>query len=203
MNKIKTSEPKPLWKIRCTLGEGTLWVNEHNSIYFVDIKKKKICSFNIKNKKKKIFKVNKEIGFIAHEFQEVEQKIRGSSQFKPVEGVKDQMDANQGTPIYQKIHYEKITPILWGALKETIAKIENLEEKNKVYFNGRSTYKIIDLPDYWLESVHIDSITVQLTPIKNHQSLYVEKIVNNQIHINSEKRGERLDYFYNIYGEKK
>ena len=66
MNKIKTSEPKPLWKIRCTLGEGTLWVSEHKSIYFVDIKKKKIYSFNIKNKKKKIFKVNKEIGFIAH-----------------------------------------------------------------------------------------------------------------------------------------
>ena len=60
MNKIKTSEPKPLWKLRCTLGEGTLWVSEHNSIYFVDIKKKKICSFNIKNKKKKTFKVNKE-----------------------------------------------------------------------------------------------------------------------------------------------
>ena len=28
MNKIKTSEPKPLWKIRCTLGEGTLWVSD-------------------------------------------------------------------------------------------------------------------------------------------------------------------------------
>ena len=66
MNKIKTSEPIPLWKLRCTLGEGTLWVSEHNSIYFVDIKKKKIFSLNIKNKKKKIFKVNKEIGFIAH-----------------------------------------------------------------------------------------------------------------------------------------
>ena len=66
MNKIKTSEPKLLWKLRCTLGEGTLWVSEHNSIYFVDIKKKKICSFNIKNKKKRTFKVNKEIGFIAH-----------------------------------------------------------------------------------------------------------------------------------------
>jgi len=66
MNKIKTSEPKPLWKIKCILGEGTLWVREHNSIYFVDIKKKKIFSFNVKNKKKKIFKVNKEIGFIAH-----------------------------------------------------------------------------------------------------------------------------------------
>ena len=40
MNKIKTLEPKPIWKLRCTLGEGTLWVKEHNSIYFVDIKKK-------------------------------------------------------------------------------------------------------------------------------------------------------------------
>ena len=66
MNEIKTSEPKLLWKIRCILGEGTLWVKEHNSIYFVDIKKKNIYSFNIKNKKKRIFKVNKEIGFIAH-----------------------------------------------------------------------------------------------------------------------------------------
>ncbi len=66
MNKIKTTEPKPIWKLRCTLGEGTLWVKEHNSIYFVDIKKKKICSLNIRSKKKNIFKVNKEIGFIAH-----------------------------------------------------------------------------------------------------------------------------------------
>ena len=38
MIKIKTTEPKVLWKLRCKLGEGTLWVKEHNSIYFVDIK---------------------------------------------------------------------------------------------------------------------------------------------------------------------
>jgi len=66
MNKIKTTEPKVIWKLRCKLGEGTLWVKEHNSIYFVDIKKKKLFSLNIKNKKKKIYKVNKEIGFLAH-----------------------------------------------------------------------------------------------------------------------------------------
>lgn len=64
--KIKTSKPKILWKLRCTLGEGTLWVKEHNSIYFVDIKKKRICFINIKKKIKKIIKVNKEIGFLAH-----------------------------------------------------------------------------------------------------------------------------------------
>jgi sugar lactone lactonase YvrE len=43
-----------------------LWIKEHNSIYFVDIKKKKIFILNIKNQKKKIIKVNKEIGFLAH-----------------------------------------------------------------------------------------------------------------------------------------
>ena len=66
MNKIKTSEPKPIWKIRCTLGEGTLWVKEHNSIYFVDIKKKKIFILDTKHNKKKIIKLKKEIGFISH-----------------------------------------------------------------------------------------------------------------------------------------
>ena len=66
MIKIKTLEPKILWKVRCTLGEGTLWVKEHNSIYFTDIKKRKIYSFNIKTKKKNIYNVNKEVGFLAH-----------------------------------------------------------------------------------------------------------------------------------------
>ena len=66
MNKIKTTEPKVIWKLKCTLGEGTLWVKEHNSIYFVDIKKKCFFSLNIKNNKKKKYKVNKEIGFVAH-----------------------------------------------------------------------------------------------------------------------------------------
>ena len=66
MNKIQTSEPKVLWNLKCILGEGTLWVKEHDSIYFVDIKKKRIHILNNKNKKKKIVKVNKEIGFLAH-----------------------------------------------------------------------------------------------------------------------------------------
>ena len=66
MNKIKTTEPKVIWKLKCTLGEGTLWVKEHNSIYFVDIKKKCFFSLNIKNNKKKKYKVNKEIGFVSH-----------------------------------------------------------------------------------------------------------------------------------------
>ena len=63
---IKTSKPTVIWKAKTILGEGTLWVPSHNSIYFVDIKKKKILILNTKLKKKKIIKVDKEIGFIAH-----------------------------------------------------------------------------------------------------------------------------------------
>ena len=64
--KIITSEPEVIWKPKTILGEGTLWVPSHNSIYFVDIKKKKILILNIKNNKKRIVKINKEIGFLAH-----------------------------------------------------------------------------------------------------------------------------------------
>ena len=64
--KIKTSTPKILWKLKSKLGEVTLWVKDHNSIYFVDIKKKTINSLNIKNNIKKVYRVNKEIGLLAH-----------------------------------------------------------------------------------------------------------------------------------------
>ena len=63
---IKNSKPLCIWQNKSSLGEGTLWVPNLNSIIFVDIKKKKIFLLNNKSKKKKIVKVNKEIGFISH-----------------------------------------------------------------------------------------------------------------------------------------
>jgi|TARA_B100001964_G_scaffold211469_1_gene246789 sugar lactone lactonase YvrE len=63
---IKTSKPKAIWRAKTILGEGTLWVPSHNSIYFVDIKKKRILILNIKSNKKKIIKIDKEIGFLSH-----------------------------------------------------------------------------------------------------------------------------------------
>ena len=63
---IQNSKIKCAWKTKLLLGEGTLWVSKLNSIFFVDIKKKKILILNIKTNKKKILKVNKEIGFVAH-----------------------------------------------------------------------------------------------------------------------------------------
>lgn len=64
--KIKTSKPECIWQTKAFLGEGTLWVKSLNSIFFTDIKKKKIFIFNTKTKRKKIIKINKEIGFLSH-----------------------------------------------------------------------------------------------------------------------------------------
>jgi len=63
---IITSEPKVIWNSKAILGEGTLWVPSHNSIYFVDIKRKRILILNIKTNKKRIIKIDKEIGFLTH-----------------------------------------------------------------------------------------------------------------------------------------
>ena len=63
---IKSSKPICIWKLKSFLGEGTLWVPFLNSIFFVDIKKKKVFILNTKTNKKKILKVDKEIGFISH-----------------------------------------------------------------------------------------------------------------------------------------
>ena len=63
---IKNSKPICVWKNKSLLGEGTLWVPTLNSIFFVDIKKKKIFILNTKSKKRKVLKVNKEIGFASH-----------------------------------------------------------------------------------------------------------------------------------------
>jgi sugar lactone lactonase YvrE len=64
--QIKTSTPEAIWKAKTLLGEGTLWVPSKSSIFFVDIKKKKILTFNLKTNKKKIIKLDKEIGFLSH-----------------------------------------------------------------------------------------------------------------------------------------
>ena len=63
---IKSSKPECIWKLKSFLGEGTLWVPSLYSIFFVDIKKKKILFLNTKTEKKKVLKVDKEIGFVSH-----------------------------------------------------------------------------------------------------------------------------------------
>jgi len=64
--KIKISKPECIWKLKALLGEGVMWLSNQKSIFFVDIKKKNIFILNLKTNKKKIIKIDKEIGFICH-----------------------------------------------------------------------------------------------------------------------------------------
>jgi hypothetical protein len=59
-------------------------------------------------------------GFMAHEVQDVIHEA--------VSGVKDEVD-EEGNPVYQSIDQSKLVPLLTAALKEAIAKIEDLETR--------------------------------------------------------------------------
>jgi fibronectin-binding autotransporter adhesin len=73
-----------------------------------------------------------------------------------------------------------------------------------VYTRGRTTGKIIELPDYWTGLVDEDTITVDLTPIGKHQKLYVEKIEGNRVYINNEGLfSGSISCFYTVWGERK
>jgi hypothetical protein len=76
--------------------------------------------------------------------------------------------------------------------------------ENGVYVRGRLKGNIIELPEYWTELVHEDSITVNLTPIGKHQKLYVEDIKDNQVIVGNENLlGKEINCFYTVYAERK
>ncbi len=74
--------------------------------------------------------------------------------------------------------------------------------ENGVYVRGKSTETVIELPDYWTELVHDDSITVSLTPIGNSPTPRVLKIDNNKVYVFSKENGP-IEYFFVVYGERK
>tara|TARA_B100001989_G_scaffold61895_1_gene41594 strand:- start:410 stop:1282 length:873 start_codon:yes stop_codon:yes gene_type:complete len=79
-----------------------------------------------------------------------------------------------------------------------------------VYYRGRLKGKnIIELPYYWKDLVHEDSITVQLQPIGKNQNLVIESFNSTYIVVELGSNqdfltGEILiDCFYHVYGERK
>ena len=66
-----------------------------------------------------------------------------------------------------------------------------------VYVRGKSKETVISLPDYWIDLVHEDSITVQLTAIGGTQDLYVEEIKDNKVYVTG------THYFYTVQAERK
>ena len=80
-----------------------------------------------------------------------------------------------------------------------------------VYCRGRlKESNIIQLPYYWKDLVHEDSITVQLQPIGSNQNLVIQEFNNEFIVIAEDSTNTDLitdlstiDCFYHVYGERK
>ena len=80
-----------------------------------------------------------------------------------------------------------------------------------VYCRGRlKDSNVINLPDYWKDLVHEDSITVQLQPIGTNQNLVIQEFNNEFIVIAEDSTNTDLitdlstiDCFYHVYGERK
>jgi len=71
-----------------------------------------------------------------------------------------------------------------------------------VYLRGRlENTNVIEMPYYWVDLVHEDSITVLLTPIGNSSTYFVEKIEGNQVFIGSE--GGYINLYYTVFAERK
>ena len=79
-----------------------------------------------------------------------------------------------------------------------------------VYYRGRlKKSNVIELPYYWKDLVHSDSITVQLQPIGSNQNLVIQEFDNEFIVIAEDSTNTDLvtglstiDCFYHVYGER-
>ena len=72
-----------------------------------------------------------------------------------------------------------------------------------VYYRGRlRNNNVIELPTYWKDLVHTDSISVQLQPIGAHQDIIIKRWDDEKVHLQS--RGPiPIDCFYHVYAERK
>lgn len=72
-----------------------------------------------------------------------------------------------------------------------------------VYFRGRLTNKTeIEMPLYWKDLVHTNSISVQLQPIGSHQDIIVKRVDEKKIYLQA-KGGMPIDCYYHVYAERK
>jgi hypothetical protein len=71
--------------------------------------------------------------------------------------------------------------------------------ESAVFYRGRlKESNVINLPDYWKDLVHEDSITVQLQPIGSTQKIIVMEFDNEKIILSG-----NTDCFFHVYGERK
>lgn len=73
-----------------------------------------------------------------------------------------------------------------------------------VYYRGKlENESVIEIPHYWYDLIHPESITVNLTPFGSYQELYVEKIESGKRIIVKSNSESPINCYYTIYAERK
>jgi hypothetical protein len=70
-----------------------------------------------------------------------------------------------------------------------------------VYVRGVVKGEVIELPDYWTDLIHEDSITVQLTPIGKFNDVSIVEVNSKQIKLQSESG--TINHFFFVQAERK
>jgi len=74
--------------------------------------------------------------------------------------------------------------------------------EHSVFVRGRiRNDNVIYLPDYWVNLIDRESITVSLTPVGAHQSVIVKRIEKNSIILQS-NGGLPIDCYYHVFAER-
>jgi hypothetical protein len=72
-----------------------------------------------------------------------------------------------------------------------------------VYCRGRiRNEKVIGLPKYWKDLVHVESISIQIQPIGAHQDIIVKRWDDEFVYLQS-NGGLPINAFYHVYAERK
>lgn len=73
-----------------------------------------------------------------------------------------------------------------------------------VYFRGKLVNQgVIKLPEYWIDLIDPETISVQLTPIGSHQELYVDEIKWGQQIVVKNGSGSSVNCYYHVTAERK
>ena len=113
-----------------------------------------------------------------------------------------------------KIYFNAVTGTIYAAAKSfriphptqpgkhlVYGSLEGPE--NGVYVRGTLKGSVIELPEYWINLVDPDSITVQLTPIGKHQNLYVDCIRDNKVYVvNDGIFADEVNCYYYVLAER-
>ena len=77
--------------------------------------------------------------------------------------------------------------------------MKNYNDVACVFLHGRTTDKIIIVPEEWEKEVDLTSLSVHLTPIGGDQKLIVKRVQGREVHLQA--TGLPVNCYYLIIGE--